>query len=54
MDCRNNTCQNVFIHKTTEELIAAFTDLWVKVINENEQRKQPAIFENMILQTEDI
>lgn len=50
MECRNNTCQNIFIHKTREELTSSFTDLWIKVINECE-RNQSTIFEN--LQTED-
>ena len=46
MECGNNTCQNIFIHKTTEELSKAFTDLWVKVINEREHN-QSTIFENL-------
>ena len=46
MECGNNTCQNIFIHKATEELSKAFTDLWVKVINEREHN-QSTIFENL-------
>ena len=50
MECKNNTCRNVFVHKTAEELTKAFTDLWIKVINERECN-QSTVFEN--LQTED-
>lgn len=49
MEAQNNTCQNIFVHKTTEELRSAFTDLWVKVINECEHNRS-TVFEN--LQTE--
>lgn len=49
MEAQNNTCQNIFVHKTTEELRNAFTDLWVKVINECEHNRS-TVFEN--LQTE--
>lgn len=50
MEYGNNTCQNIFLHKSTEELKDAFTDLWVKVINECE-RNRSTVFEN--LQTKD-
>ena len=50
MKYENNTCHNVFVHKTAEEMTKAFTDLWIKVINERE-RNQSTVFEN--LQTED-
>ena len=46
MECVNNSCQNVFIHKTKEELTSAFTELWVKVINESERSKSGS-FENL-------
>lgn len=37
MEIGINTCKNIFIHKTAEEMSAAFTELWVKVINESER-----------------
>lgn len=50
MELQNNTCQNIFVHKSAEELKNAFTDLWVKVINDCE-RNRSTVFGN--LQTED-
>lgn len=45
-----NCCQNIFMYTGEKERTAAFTRLWVEVINRKESSMVTGISPNMVLQ----